>query len=147
MRISGTLPFSVNNGYGIRYVIFTQGCIHKCKDCQNQHTWDIEDGMEVSIHKLLEDIIRRKHVNGITISGGEPFLQQNECVDLIKRLPPNLDVWIYTGFLYEEIQYTELADMADYIVDGLFEVGKQIDGKIYGSSNQRIINIKTGGLL
>jgi anaerobic ribonucleoside-triphosphate reductase activating protein len=57
-----------------------------------------------------------------------------------------LDVWIYTGFDYEEIKNTKLAQMADYIVDGKFEQDKLVTGKMYGSSNQRIIDIKKGGL-
>ena len=78
--------------------------------------------------------------------GGDPFYQQEECVSLLKLLPEHLDIWIYTGFKYEEIKDTQLAQMADYIVDGRFEQDKIVVGKMYGSSNQRIINVKNGGL-
>jgi anaerobic ribonucleoside-triphosphate reductase activating protein len=60
----------------------------------------------------------------------------------LKLLPEHLDVWIYTGFDYEEIKNTQLAKMADYIVDGKFEQDKLVTGKMYGSSNQRIIKVK-----
>ena len=65
---------------------------------------------------------------------------------LLKLLPEHLDILIYTGFKYEEIKDTQLAQMADYIVDGKFEQYKIVAGKMYGSSNQRIINVKNGGL-
>ena len=97
--------------------------------------------------KLAEDIKRRKHIDGSYIIGGDPFYQQEECVSLLKLLPKHLDIWIYTGFKYEEIKDTRLAQMADYIVDGKFEQDKLVTGKMYGSSNQRIIDIKKGGVI
>lgn len=146
MRIAGTLSCSLVNGYGIRYVIFCQGCAHHCVGCQNQETWDLKGGKEVSVEELVKDISKHKHIDGITLSGGDPFFQQEECVSLLNLLPKNLDVWIYTGFKYEDIKDTQLAQMADYIVDGKFEQDKKVAGKMYGSSNQRIINVKNGGL-
>ena len=146
MKIAGTLPCSFVNGDGIRYVIFCQGCNHQCVGCQNPETWDFNGGTKIDINKLAKEIKRLKHIDGVTLSGGDPFFQQEECVSLLKLLPKNLDVWIYTGFTYEEIKDTQLTRMADYIVDGKFELGKQVSGKMYGSSNQRIIDVKNGGL-
>lgn len=146
MRIAGTLSYSLINGYGVRYVIFCQGCTHHCVGCQNPETWDLKGGKEVSVEELVKDISKHKHIDGITLSGGDPFFQQEECVSLLNLLPKNLDVWIYTGFKYEDIKDTQLAQMADYIVDGKFEQDKKVAGKMYGSSNQRIINVKNGGL-
>ena len=141
MRIAGTFPFSLVNGYGIRYVIFCQGCAHHCEGCQNPETWDFNGGMDVAVEDLVDDILKHKHIDGITLSGGDPFFQQRECVALLSLLPDNLDVWIYTGFSYEQIMHTQLAKMADYIVDGKFEKDKIVTGQMYGSSNQRIIKI------
>lgn len=150
MRIAGTLPFSLVNGYGIRYVIFCQGCAHRCEGCQNPDTWDFNGGREVSVEDLAKDISKHKHIDGITLSGGDPFFQQDECVALLKILrklvPEDFNVWIYTGFLYEEIQHTELAKMADYIVDGKFDKKKIVASEMYGSSNQRIIKVKERNL-
>lgn len=143
MRIAGTLSCSLVNGYGVRYVIFCQGCTHHCVGCQNPETWDPRGGKEISVEELSRDILKHKHIDGVTLSGGDPFFQQEECVSLLKLLPENLDVWIYTGFDYDDIKHTQLAQMADYIVDGRFEPDKQVSGKMYGSSNQRIINVKT----
>lgn len=113
MRIAGTLSCSLVNGYGVRYVIFCQGCSHNCVGCQNPETWDFNGGKEITPEELVEDIKNHKHIDGVTLSGGDPFFQQDECVSLLKLLPKNLNIWIYTGFNYEEIKDTELAQMAE----------------------------------
>jgi anaerobic ribonucleoside-triphosphate reductase activating protein len=139
MRIAGVLTCSLVNGPGIRYVIFTQGCKHRCKGCQNPDTWDPNGGFEVDMESLVADILaRKKHLDGITLSGGDPFYQQEECVKLLKMLP-DMNVWIYTGFYYEDICDTELAKMADAIVDGPFIESMKCEGYLFGSSNQRIV--------
>lgn len=145
MRLAGVLKTSLVNGEGIRYVIFVQGCAHSCKGCQNPDTWDFDGGHEVDLEELVLDILRRrKHLDGITLSGGDPFYQQDECVKLLKMLPEELTVWIYTGFRYEEICDTELAKMADVIVDGPFIEELKCEGPYFGSSNQRIVRVKKG---
>lgn len=142
MRVAGVLTCSLVNGEGVRYVIFTQGCKHYCKGCQNQDTWDFDGGYDMDITTLADDILKRKkHLDGITLSGGDPFYQQEECVKLLKLLP-EMNVWIYTGFNYDDICDTELARLADVIVDGQFIEELRCDGKYFGSSNQRVIQTK-----
>ncbi|MBR5193061.1 MAG: anaerobic ribonucleoside-triphosphate reductase activating protein [Bacteroidaceae bacterium] len=143
MRIAGILPFSLVNGEGIRYVVFTQGCGHHCKGCQNPETWDFEGGKEMTVEEIAEDYKRRKLRDGITLSGGDPFYQQEECLKLLDLLP-GVNVWIYTGFEYEEIQETELARRADALVVGPYIEELKCEGKMYGSSNQRIIKRTEG---
>lgn len=138
MRIAGINTCSLVNGEGVRYVIFTQGCEHHCKGCQNPGTWDMDGGVDFPVERIAADVRKHRMIDGITLSGGDPFYQQEECVKLLKLLP-EYNVWIYTGFLYEEIADTELAKMADVIVDGPFIEELRCDGKMYGSSNQRII--------
>lgn len=138
MRIAGVLSHSLVNGDGIRYVVFLQGCPHHCKSCQNPDTWDFNGGKEVSVTYIAEDYKRTKHLSGITLSGGEPFAQQEECVELLKLLP-DVNVWIYTGYEYEEIQHTELARLADVLVVGRFVESLKCEGELFGSSNQKII--------
>ena len=82
MKIAGTLPFSVVNGCGIRYVVFVQGCSHHCKGCHNPDTWDFEGGVEKSVEEIAEDFKKMKFRDGITLSGGDPFFQQEECLKL-----------------------------------------------------------------
>lgn len=142
MRISGVLPCSLINGEGIRYVIFTQGCKHGCRNCQNPDTWDFNGGHEVDVNDLVADILKRKkYLDGITLSGGDPFYQHDECVKLLKMLP-DMNVWVYTGFLYEDVCETELAKLVNVIVDGPFIDELKCEGNYFGSSNQRIIRLK-----
>lgn len=146
MRIAGTLPTSLVNGNGIRYVIFTQGCGHHCRGCHNPETWDFNGGREITVEELVKDILTHRHIDGITLSGGDPFYQQDECVKLILLLPERLrDIWIYTGFEIEDIKHTKLARLASYIVTGKYNQDLKINSKMYGSSNQRIIKIERDG--
>lgn len=138
MRIAGTLPCSLVNGDGIRYVVFVQGCGHHCPGCHNQKTWDFNGGNEVEPELIANDFKRRKHLDGITLSGGDPFYQQEECLRLIELLPEGTNVWIYTGFEYEEIKDTELAKVADVLVTGPYVEELRCEGQMYGSSNQEI---------
>ena len=137
MRIAGTLPCSLVNGDGIRYVVFVQGCGHHCPGCQNPETWDFDGGKEVELELIAANFKRRKHLDGITLSGGDPFYQQEACLELL-RLLPGVNVWIYTGFEYEEIKDTELAKAADVLVTGPYIEDMRCEGRMYGSSNQKI---------
>ena len=138
MRINGILPCSFVNGDGARYVVFVQGCKHHCDGCQNPETWDFDGGMEMSVAHIASDFQKRRLLDGITLSGGDPFFQQEECIKLIRLLEP-VNVWVYTGFEYEEIKDTELAKLADVIVVGRFVKELACEGKMYGSENQKII--------
>jgi anaerobic ribonucleoside-triphosphate reductase activating protein len=137
MRIAGTLPCSLVNGDGIRYVVFVQGCGHHCPGCHNPETWDFDGGIEVYPELIAADYMTRKHLDGITLSGGDPFYQQEACLELL-RLLPGVNVWIYTGFEYNIICDTELAKMADVLVTGPYVEALRCEGKMYGSSNQEI---------
>ena len=138
MRINGILPCSFVNGDGARYVVFVQGCKHHCDGCQNPETWDFDGGTEISVSEIAADYRSRRLLDGITLSGGDPFFQQEECIKLIRLLEP-VNVWVYTGFEYEEIKDTELAKLADVIVVGRFVKELACEGKMYGSENQKII--------
>ena len=144
MRINGILPCSFVNGEGARYVVFVQGCDHHCHGCQNQETWDFNGGTEIAPIDIATDFGKRRLLDGITLSGGDPFFQQKSCVELLKLLP-GVNVWIYTGFEYDEIQNTELAKMADVLVVGKFIQELACEGKMYGSSNQKIVRMKKHG--
>ena len=137
MRIAGVTPCSLVNGDGVRYVVFLQGCAHHCPGCQNPDTWDFDGGQETRVEWLADIIRQQKYVDGITISGGDPFYQQAECLKLLDLLP-GMNVWIYTGFEYDEIKDTELAKRADVLVTGPFIEELKCEGKMYGSSNQEI---------
>lgn len=138
MRIAGILPCSFINGDDARYVVFVQGCKHGCRGCQNPDTWDFNGGTEVAVSEIAADYRRRKCLDGLTLSGGDPFYQEEACLELLSLLP-DVNVWVYTGFEYEEIENTALARRADVLVTGRFEEDLRCEGQMYGSSNQRII--------
>ena len=153
MRIAGTIPCSLVNGPGIRYVIFTQGCPHKCFGCQNPETWDVEGGVDVNITTVVSDIWnRRRELDGLTISGGEPFVQERELCSFLLNLEYALrnvdfDIWLYTGYEWEDIKDRPLTKLVDVVVTGRFQQANKVAGKLYGSSNQKVIDTKTGEVL
>ena len=86
IRISGIEPESIVDGEGIRYVIFTQGCPHHCPGCHNPQTHPFGGGKLVSIEDILDDISKRKKwIDGITLSGGEPFCQIYQCALIAEK--------------------------------------------------------------
>lgn len=151
LKIAGIVPDSVVDGPGIRYVIFTQGCEHYCKGCHNQETWDKNGGIEKTDREILRDIKKYKNIKGITLSGGDPFLQAEELVPLVKKIKVKYghSIVAYTGYLYEEIldsgneHHLELLELTDILIDGPFKVEeKDLNIPFRGSRNQRIIDVK-----
>lgn len=148
IRISGTTPESIVDGEGIRYVIFTQGCPHHCSGCHNPSTHSFDDGKLVSISELIADIRKNKnYIDGITLSGGEPFCQSDQCRIIAKEAHEmGLSVWCYTGYLFEDLygRADELLSHIDILVDGPFVLEERsLDLEFRGSRNQRIIDVQT----
>jgi anaerobic ribonucleoside-triphosphate reductase activating protein len=94
--------------------------------------------------EIAADFSKHRLLDGITLSGGDPFCQQEECIALLDLLP-DVNVWIYTGYEYEDISDTPLAKRADVLVVGPFREELRCEGKMYGSSNQRIIRRDNDG--
>jgi anaerobic ribonucleoside-triphosphate reductase activating protein len=122
-----------------RAIIWTQGCPFRCKNCMTPESCDINGGVEVKVEKLAEVINNMDDIEGITISGGEPFLQDDELVKLIKLLKKDLGIIVYTGYLYEEIKNRELVKYIDLLIDGKYEEDKNNGIAFRGSYNQRVI--------
>ena len=142
---------SIVDGPGLRTVIWTQGCSHHCKGCQNPQTWDFNGGGEVPIKDVLEAIDELEYQNGITFSGGDPMFQPEACNKIAKYCKDKgYNIWVYTGFTYEEIIkmsktkkiYKEFLKYIDVLIDGRF-VLKERDTNILfrGSTNQRLIDV------
>ncbi len=146
MRILSVVEESVVDGPGIRTVIFTAGCPHHCKGCHNPSSWNPAGGEEFEV----DEIVRRIELSGwdgVTISGGEPFLQSAELAKLVKACKSlGKNVWVYTGYTMEQLVAMQdgavqtVLDYADVLVDGRFEQSLRDMGlRFRGSSNQRII--------
>lgn len=149
IRLAGIVDESFTDGVGIRYTLFTQGCKHKCHNCQNPETWDFNGGQLFDIDRLIEDIKENPLLDGITLSGGDPMYQTQEILELIQKIKSNtsLTVWIYTGFLYEQCivdkDKLEVLKYTDVLVDGEYDEAKRsLQLKFRGSSNQRIIDVQ-----
>ena len=153
MRIAGVLHESVVDGPGVRFVVFAQGCLHKCKGCHNPETWNPAGGQEVSVRGLLKEIRKSPgSIKGVTLSGGEPFLQPGEMADLATKVHEmGLNVVVYTGYVYEDLQEMAIPDPdiarllreADILVDGPYvEALKDLQRPFRGSANQRVFDMK-----
>lgn len=152
IRIAGVVKESTVDGPGFRYVIFTQGCPHHCEGCHNPGTHSMDGGRLENITTLAKDIQKNPLLKGITLSGGEPFMQAKKLVKLLSMLDLNrYTVMTYTGFKYEyllknsdeENGYLELLRLTDVLIDGKFELSlKSNKVKFRGSTNQRAIDVK-----
>jgi anaerobic ribonucleoside-triphosphate reductase activating protein len=150
MRLSGITPESLVDGPGLRYVIFTQGCQHQCPHCQNPETWDMDAGKEYSVKQVIRMLKQQKKTKqGVTFSGGEPFLQAAELAEVaLAARQMGWDVVTYTGFTYEELIADNsdgakaLLSASDILIDGRYvHALRDIGLKFRGSSNQRIIDV------
>lgn len=138
------------NGDGLRTVLWVAGCTHHCHNCQNPITWDVAGGIpfDEKAEKELFDDLSKPYIEGITFSGGDPLhpFNREEVFRLAKKIReelPNKNIWLYTGFLWEEIKDIPEIAMMDVIAEGKF-VEELLDPKLHwvGSSNQRVINVK-----
>lgn len=145
IRIAAIEEESIVNGPGIRLVVFTQGCNHNCIGCHNPSTHSFEGGYLIGIDKIIEKIKENPLLDGITISGGEPFEQAKACSVLAKKVRDmGLSVITYTGYTFEEIlpkeECRELLLQTDILIDGKFDISKKsLMLEFRGSENQRII--------
>ena len=154
MRYHNITHDDMNNGDGLRVVLWVAGCEHHCKECQNPLTWNPNGGVEFT-GKDAEELFRdleKDYVSGITFSGGDPFHPANreqvtELIDFVKNRYPTKTVWVYTGYTWEEImQNSELVSMlkaVDVLVEGRFMSElKSVTYPWAGSTNQRVIEVQ-----
>lgn len=148
MRYSGIIKDDVNNGEGIGLTFFTQGCPHHCKGCQNPETWNPTGGFEYNetiLNKIVEYFKAKTYATRLTLSGGDPICSPDIVLPLckaVKQVRPDVTIWLYTGYIYEEIQDNPILQYVDVLIDGPFILEKRdITLPFRGSDNQRIINV------
>lgn len=149
LRIAGTVNDSIVDGPGIRFTIFTQGCPHHCVGCHNPETHDFNGGKDIDTSELIEKIKKNPLLDGVTFSGGEPFIQAEILAALGKEIKAlGLNIVTYTGYTFEELYknrdkngWDKLLEVTDYLIDGKFEIEKKDwTAKFRGSSNQRYLD-------
>ena len=133
----------------LRFALWTQGCDKKCEGCVSPDSRSMEEGEEWLVEALVEQILRDNATEGITISGGEPFLQAVALCELIEMVRSSRDfgVIVYTGYVLRELESAKdasvgkLLGLCDLLIDGPY-IKHLNDGKsLRGSSNQRAISL------
>ncbi len=150
MRYHNITKDDMLNGDGLRVVLWVAGCEHRCHNCQNPVTWDINGGLEFD-DKAKNEIfleLKKDYVSGITMSGGDPLhiLNRNTVGELIEEIGekfPDKTIWLYSGYEWQQVQNLPFMKYVDIMVDGQF-VEKLKDNSLpwRGSSNQKIIDVK-----
>ena len=150
MRIAGTIQDSIVDGPGLRFVVFAQGCEFRCEGCHNPGTWDKNGGEEASAGEIIEEMLSNPLTDGLTLTGGEPFLQPGECAALAAAARDSgLNVWLFTGYTFEELLAVARSDrtagyllqLVDVLVDGRFiKEERTLQLKWRGSKNQRVLD-------
>lgn len=156
----------MNNGDGLRVVLWLSGCSHHCYNCQNPQTWKPDSGIpfDESAKQEIFNELSKDYISGITFSGGDPLHKNNldEVLKLVKQIRisfPEKTIWLYTGYSYSKIfrgqlsclsqdglnnfKRREIIKLCDVVVDGEYiDEQKDITLKWRGSKNQRCIDVK-----
>jgi len=150
-NIIGIDPESASDGPGVRFTIYFSGCRHHCSGCHNPDAQDFCAGVEFCDQmqeKIIEHIAHCPIFTGVTLSGGDPMFSAGDVLRFVRRLRerlPDINIWLYTGFTYEEItgaEQRELLELCDVLVDGRFEQERlDLSPNFRGSTNQRIIDL------
>lgn len=148
LRVSGIVEDSIVDGSGLRLAVFFQGCYHHCEGCHNPESHSPDGGCEMSTSEILAKVARNPLCKGITLTGGEPLLQPQACIDLAKGCEGlGKDVWLFSGYTHEEIidrpELKTVLEDVDVLVDGKYDQAQRTLGSGFkGSMNQRIIYLK-----
>jgi len=152
LRLFGEVKESITDGPGLRYAIFAQGCPHYCVGCHNPESHSFTDGYLMSGEEILEEILKNPLLDGVTFSGGEPFMQAEEFAQIAEVVRSHgLSVIVFSGYTYEELLdlskerkgYLDLLIHVDILIDGRFEIeNKSMDLRFRGSTNQRAIDVQ-----
>lgn len=151
IRIAGITEESIVDGPGIRFVVFAQGCRHRCPGCHNPQTHDPDGGTLTSVSEILTKMRQNPLLDGITLSGGDPFEQGEPFAELAARAHGlGYHVMTYTGYTYETLQqeahrrtgWQKLLQSTDLLVDGPFRQSERNPLlRFRGSANQRILSV------
>lgn len=153
LQVAGFLDNSTVNGEGLRSVVFLSGCYHDCPGCHNGDMQDPNYGERIAQSDILTRIKSNiPIITGITISGGEPFLQSADLLSLLKETRTlSLNCWVYTGYTYDQLSsdlnFKKLLPWIDVLVEGPFVQDLLTTDLPYvGSTNQRILKLANGSI-
>ncbi|MCL1808470.1 MAG: anaerobic ribonucleoside-triphosphate reductase activating protein [Clostridiales bacterium] len=161
IRVAGLVRESIVDGPGIRFVVFAQGCPHRCEGCHNEAALDFSGGYELETGKIMLEIEKNPLLSGVTFSGGEPFCQPEGFLRLARKLKEkNTHIISYSGYSFEDLEalaeqdedVKELLGRIDILIDGRFAIEERdLALQFKGSANQRYIDMnatrESGGLV
>lgn len=150
MRYHNITKDDMRNGDGLRAVLWLAGCSHRCPGCHNPVTWEESGGLEFdsAAEKEIFDQLEKPYISGLTLSGGDPLYPGSRkdveaFLYRIRKRFPQKNVWLYTGYSWEEIYDLSLMRNVDVCVDGRFEEALKDQRLLWkGSKNQRVIDVK-----
>jgi len=143
IRLHHTMPNSLVNGPGTRFVIWTQGCSFNCPGCFNPDTFSPSGGREETVENLSGQILEcQDRIEGITISGGEPLIQREALRQVLSLVhqTASLGVILFTGYTWVELQHLPqikaLLNEIDLVIAGRFQLSNRLGASLMGSSNK-----------
>ena len=152
-KIADYKAFNFVDGEGVRNSLYVSGCLFACEGCFNKAVQNFNYGTpftESLMNQIIEDL-SHDYVQGLTLLGGDPFLNTDVCLSVVKRVRETFgsakDIWSWSGYTFEELlletpDKLELLHSIDILVDGRFELAKRnLNLQFRGSSNQRIIDV------
>ncbi|WP_062311759.1 anaerobic ribonucleoside-triphosphate reductase activating protein [Demequina rhizosphaerae] len=146
-------PFVFVDGEGVRCSLYVSGCLFQCEGCFNEDAWSFRCGEPYTLEleeRILSDLAHPA-VQGVSLVGGEPFLNTGTCLSLVRRMRadlPGKDVWCWTGYTFEELvseseDKRALLAEVDVLVDGPFELAdRDLTLAFRGSRNQRVLDVQ-----
>ena len=152
-KIADYKAFNFVDGEGVRNSIYVSGCPFNCRGCYNRIVQNFNYGVPYTeeLEQQIIDDLKHDYVQGLTLLGGEPFLNTTVLIPLVKRVREiygnTKDIWSWSGYYYEELlqdteDKIELLHLIDVLVDGRFDITKKdLTLQFRGSSNQRIIDV------
>ncbi|NLW19844.1 MAG: anaerobic ribonucleoside-triphosphate reductase activating protein [Clostridiales bacterium] len=148
IRVNGIVQDSIVDGPGLRLAVFVQGCSHRCPGCHNPDTHDPTGGQAMDTAQIISQLAENPLLDGLTLSGGEPFEQPAACLALAEAARARgLNVWAYSGYPYEALlgmgeTVQQLLRACDVLVDGPFVLSQRsLELDFRGSANQRLIDL------
>ncbi|GBU11196.1 anaerobic ribonucleotide reductase activating protein [Erysipelotrichaceae bacterium] len=152
IRVLNIFPETIADGEGLRYSIYLSGCTHGCHGCHNLESWNPQAGELLTTPMLTQMILEINEnmlLDGVTLSGGDPFYNIRGLLVLLKILKKNIKgtIWCYTGYTYEQLcaneQYQRALIYVDVLIDGRFDISKFDPSLSFiGSSNQRVLYLQ-----
>lgn len=146
LRVLDIIDGTTVDGVGLRTSIYFAGCNHRCPECHNPQSWDLNGGKEMGIDQIMAHIADQNF--NVTFSGGDPLMQIEPLLKLAERIHAlGKTIWCYTGYTYEEIvadsSFRRILSEIDVLVDGPFIISQRdISLHFRGSANQRLIDCR-----